>query len=440
MTESKLRVFRSRRGAWRNHDFVSVWSAATVSQVGSQVSLLGLPFIAILTLRATTFEVAALGIADVAPLLLFGLPAGVWLDRIRRRPMMIVGDVGRAIALASIPCAYAAGVLTIWQLYGVGFLTGTLTVLFDVASVSVLPAIVAREDLPGANAALQVSGQSAQVAGPGIPGFLVALLGAPYAIAVDAASYLGSAAFVSRIKAEENVVPKEQRRPMSSEIREGLVYVLRHPILRPIVAFTSTANLFNSILFAVALLFAVRQLGLSARQVGLVFMLSNVGSLLGAAATPKLQRRFGLGRVMLVGAFSGWALLLLPFAAGAWRIPMLVGGLLIWGTAAVIWNATSAAIGQATTPARLMSRVAATRRLLAWGAMPAGTLAGGLLGTYLGLRTTMFIGAGGRAVAGLIVLTSPLRSIRTMEDADAIAASLNESVMVRDLALNVSES
>jgi MFS family permease len=439
MTGFKLRVFRSRQGAWRSREFVSVWSAATVSQFGTQVSLLALPFVAIVTLRATTFEVATLGIADLLPLLLFGLPAGVWLDRIRRRPVMIVGDVGRAAALASIPCAYAAGALTIWQLYAVGFLTGTLSVLFDVASVSVLPSIVAREDLPGANAALQVSGQSAQVAGPGAAGFLVGLLGAPYAVAVDAASYLGSAAFLSRIKMEERVAPKEQRRAMSSEIREGLDYVLRHPLLRPIVVFTSAANLFNSILFAVALLFAVRQLGLSARQVGLVFMLSNVGSLLGAAATPKLQRRFGLGRVMLVGAFSGWALLLLPFASGAWRIPMLVGGLLIWGTAAVIWNATSAAIGQATTPARLMSRVAASRRLLAWGAMPAGTLVGGLLGTYLGLRTTMFVGAGGRAVAGLIVLTSPLRSIRTMDDADAIAAPLNESLIVRDLALNVSE-
>jgi MFS family permease len=418
---------------------VSVWSAATVSQLGSQVSLLALPFVAIVTLHATTFEVAALGVAEVAPLLLFGLPAGVWLDRIRRRPVMIVGDVGRAVALASIPCAYAVGALTVWQLYGVGFFTGTLTVLFDVASVSVLPSIVAREDLPGANAALQVSGQSAQVAGPGVAGLLVGLLGAPYAIAADAVSYLGSAAFLWRIRVEERVVPKEQRRAMSSEIREGLAYVLRHPILRPIVAFTSTANLFNSILFAVALLFAVRQLGLSARQVGIVFMLSNVGSLLGAAATPTLQRRFGLGRVMLGGAFSGWALLLLPFAAGAWKMPMLIAGLLIWGTAAVIFNATSAAIGQATTPTRLMSRVAATRRLLAWGAMPAGTLVGGLLGTYLGLRTTMFIGAGGRAVAGLIVLTSPLRSIRTMEDADAIAAPLNESLIARDVALNVSE-
>lgn len=412
---------------WRNGDFVSVWSAATVSQVGSQISLLALPFVAIATLHASTFEVAALGIANTAPLLILGLPAGVFLDRIPRRPVMIIGDLGRAAVLASVPISHAFGVLTIWQLYAAALFAGALTVFFDVASVSFLPSITSREDLPGANAALQASAQAASVAGPGLAGVLVGALGAPYAIAADAASYVGSAAFLSRLKAAESRTPRQGRRPVRTDIREGLSYVFRNPLIRPTVTFTSIANVFNAILFAVALLYAVRHLGLSARQVGLVFMVANVGTFLGAIATPRLQRRFGLGRVMLVSAFSGWGLLLIPFASGALTIPMLAVGLLVWGTAAVIHNATSAALGQATTPARIIGRVSATRRLLSWGALPLGTLVGGVLGTYLGLRATVFIGAGGRALAGAIMLASPVRRIRTLEDADALVAPFNDA-------------
>jgi hypothetical protein len=353
---------------------------------------------------------------------------------------MVLADVGRAAALASVPVAYATGALTIWQLYGVGFFSGSLTVFFDVASISFLPTITARDDLPGANAALQVSGQAASVGGPGLAGLLIGILGAPYAVAADAASYLGSASFLSRLRTKESPLSRGQRRPLRVEIREGLAYVFRNPLIRPTVMFTSVANLFNAILFAVALLFAVRRLGLSARQVGLVFMLANVGSLAGAAATTRLQRRFGLGRVMLVTAFSGRALLLIPFASGALTIPMLAAGLLVWGTAAVIHNATSAALGQATTPPSLMGRVAATRRLLSWGVLPLGTFVGGVLGTYLGLRTTVFIGAGGRALAGLIMAASPVRRIRTLADADVIVSPFNESLVPPDLTLTVTET
>jgi MFS family permease len=422
-----------------NAAFVAVWSAASVSELGSQVSLLALPFVAIVTLNATTFEVAALGLANLGALLLFGLPAGVWLDRIVRRPVMIAADIGRAIAFATVPIAYSAGVLTIWQLYAVGFVSGALTIFFDVGSVSFLPAVVARDELPSANAALQVSAQSAQVAGPGLAGVLIGLLGAPVAVTVDAASYVCSAAFLTRAKATETVSSKESRQPMRREIREGLGYVLGHPLLRPNTTFVAAANLFTALLFAVALLFMVRELDLSARQVGLIFMVSSVGSLLGAGLLPKLQRRFGLGRIMRVTIVTGWALLLIPLASGLAAIPLVIAGLLIWGTGVVIWNASSAAIGQATTPPQMMGRVAATVRLVAYCAMPAGTLLGGIFGTYLGLRTAVFIGAGGRALTGLIVLASPLRSIRTIEDADALVGPYNASLPANDMTLAPAE-
>lgn len=423
MVAGRLRALRPRGPLWRRRDYVFLWSAATVSQLGSQVSLLALPFVAIATLHATTFEVAALGVADSVPLILVALPAGVWIDRVARYPIMIGGDLGRAAALASIPAAYAAGGLTIWQLFGVGFATGTFTVFFDVASTSFLPEILERELLADGNAGLQVSAQGTTVAGPGLAGILIGALGAPYAILTDAISFLCSAAFISRIEHPDERVVETERRSMWTDIREGLAYVLRHPILRPNLAFTFTANLFNSILFAVFLLFAVRRLGMSAREIGVVLVLANVGSLFGAFFVTRLQRHFGIGRVMLVTAFSGWALLLIPFASGSTGIALLASALLIWGTGTVIYNTSSVTIGQATTPERLMARVFASRRLVSFATIPLATLLGGILGTYIGLRTTVFIGAAGRSLAGLIIFTSPVRSIRTLDEADTLVAA-----------------
>jgi MFS family permease len=422
MVAGRLRALRPGGPLWRSRDYVGLWSAATVSSLGSQVTLLALPFVAIATLKSTTFEVAALGFADSVPLILFALPAGVWIDRLHRRPVMVAGDLGRAAALASIPAAYAAGALTIWQLYAVGFVTGTLTVFFDVASQSFLPSILSRETLAEGNAGLQISAQGAQVTGPGFAGVLVSALGAPYAILADAVSFVASAAFISRISHVEERIER-RRLSMLADIREGLRYVLRHPILRPNLAFTFTANLFNSILFAVFLLFAVRRLGMSAREIGLVFVLANLGSLSGAFLVTRAQRRLGIGRVMLVTAFSGWALLLIPFASGSTGIAVLAAALLLWGTGAVIYNTTSITIAQATTPDRLMARMNASRRLVSFATIPLATLLGGVLGTYLGLRTTVFIGAGGRALAGLIIFGSPVRSIRTLDEADALVAA-----------------
>lgn len=423
MVAARVRALRLRGPLWQRRDYVHLWSAATVSSLGSQISLLALPFVAIATLHATTFEVAALGVADSVPLLLIALPAGVWIDRVpQRRPIMIAGDVGRAAVLASIPAAYASGALTIWQLFAVGFVTGRLTVFFDVALISFLPTILERELLADGNAGLQVSSQAAQVIGPGTAGGLISALGAPYAVITDAVSFVCSAVLISRIAHVEERVAAGERRSMWADIREGLAFVLRHPILRPNMAFTFTANIFNAILFAVFLLFAVRGLGLSAHEIGLVFVLANVGSLSGAFFVTRLQRWIGLGRVMLVTAFSGWALLLVPFASGSTGIPLLAAALFVWGTGAVIYNTTSTTIGQATTPDRLMARASASRRLVSWATIPLATLLGGLLGTYLGLRTTVFVGAAGRSLAGFIIFASPVRWIRTLDEADALVA------------------
>jgi hypothetical protein len=419
-----LRRLLPRGPVWRNGDFVRLWSSSTISNLGTQVSLLAIPFVAIKTLHASTLAVAALGAAASAPVLLFGLPAGAWIDRIRKRPVMIAADLGCFVALGSVPVARAAGALTIWQLYAVEFVGAGLVIFFDTAAQANLPAVLPREELAAGNAGLQVSGQTAQVAGPGLAGLLIGLVGAPFAVTADALSYLTSAGLVSRIRTPE---PAREREParLRTEIADGLRFVLRHPIMRPNLAFTATANVFNSIFFSVFLLYAVRTLGLSARQVGLIFLCSNLGSLATATLASRLHRRFGLGRVMLGASFAGWPLLLVPFAdgTGAWRIPMIVAGLFVWASAVVIYNITSVTLSQATTPVGMFARVAASRRLVSLGTMLPATLLGGVLGTVLGLHAAVFIGTLGRALSGLILFRSPVRRIRTLEDADSVVAA-----------------
>lgn len=416
--------FRPHGEIWQSGDFVRLWSSSTVSDLGTQVSLLAVPFVAIKTLHASTFEVAALGAAGSAPLLLFGLPAGAWVDRLRKRPVMIAADLGCCAALGSIPVARAAHVLTIWQLFAVEFVSAALTIFFDIAAQANLPAVLPREELAAGNAALQVAGQTAQVAGPGLAGFLIGVIGAPFAVAADAISYLMSGALVSQVRGAEPVRDRVPTR-LLAEIREGMRFVFRHPLIRPNLAFGATANVFNSIFFSVFILYAVRTLGLSARQVGLVFVCANAGALATAALVPRLHRRFGLGPVMLVTSGSGWPLLLVPLAKGTgdWRIPMLAASVFVWTSAAIIYNSTSATISQATTPEAMLARAAASRRLVSWGMILPATLLGGVLGTYFGLQTTAYIGAAGRGLAGLFILRSPVRRIQTLEDADAIVAS-----------------
>src|SRR5260370_28902761 len=239
-----------------------LWSAQTVSQFGSQVTNLALPLAAILVLKASTFEVAALGVVESLPFVLFSLPAGVWGDRLRRRPILIVADLGRGGALASIPLAYVAGALTLGQLYAVGFVTGVLTVCFDVAYQSYLPSLVERDQIGEGNSKLEVSRSTAQVAGPGLAGVLVGAFSAPYAIAVDAAGFIGSPLLMTAIKRVEELPAAlaGSRRRMWVEIAEGLGYVFRHPLMRPMMLWVATRHFLTPVIFSILLVFAVRAL------------------------------------------------------------------------------------------------------------------------------------------------------------------------------------
>jgi MFS family permease len=407
---------------WRHDDFLRLWAAQTVSQFGSQISLLALPLVAIVALQASTFEVAALGAIEFLPFLLFALPAGVWVDRLPRRPILVIADLGRAVALLSVPLSAAFDLLTIWQLFAVGFATGILTVFFDVAYQSYLPSLVAREQLVDGNAKLEVSRSAAQVGGPGIAGVLVDVITAPYAILADAVSFLWSALLVFRIRRPEPKPERDSGSSMRAELVEGLRYILRDPRWRAISIYVASSNFFFSIAFSVFLLYAVRELGLSPLAIGLVLGLGNLGWLGGALVAGRISRRLGPGPTTILAAMaSGPPLLLIPLAPQSFPIPFLILSELIVGMCVVLYNVNAISLMQALTPQRLLGRMNASRRFIVWGTIPLGSFAGGGLGTAIGWRPTLLVGAIGACFCFLPMVFSPLRSLRELPEADADA-------------------
>jgi MFS family permease len=409
-----------RPSLWRHADYMKIWSAATISLMGSQVSQLAVPFIAAVTLHATAFEVSLLAAIQMLPFLLFSLPAGAWLDRVRRRPVLIAGDLGRAAALITIPIAYALGILTIWQLYAVAFAAGLLTVFFDVADQSYLPALLEPDDLVEGNAKLQISASAAQIVGPGAGGGLIGLLGAPFAIIADAASFVASGGLIALVRKHE---PRPERKrsadgrhtSLRHDIAEGLRYVLGDRYLRMIAACTATSNLGSSMLFAIFPVFAFVQLGLSATLVGLAFGLGSFGILAGAFTAAPLTRRLGVGPMIVLSILlSGPALLLLvllpsePLAAG----PLLLVSQFLLGYSAVVYNVNQVSFRQAITPLEMQGRMNATMRFVVWGIMPVGAVLGGVTASFIPLRETILVAGLVSAASFLWVLFSPVRSLR----------------------------
>jgi MFS family permease len=391
-----------------------------VSQLGSQVSLLALPLLAIKTLHATTFQVGALSAVEFAPFIVVGLQAGVIVDRRRRGPVLIAGDIGRAIALISIPVAWWLGVLTLAQLFVVVFITGVLTVFFDVAYQSYLPALVDRDQLGDGNAKLEMSRSGAEIAGPGLAGSLVQLVGAPAAVVADAVSFVLSAIGVLSIRREEPPVRRAEptdRPTMRSEIAQGLRYVLGHPALRLIAGCTATSNYFHSMLSAVLLVYLVRTLHYSAGLIGLLFMISNLGFLTGAAISGRVQRRLRLGPTILTSILiSEIGSLVVGFSPVRFAFGWIVGGMLLFAFGGPIYNIAQVSYRQAITPNEMLGRMNATMRFVVWGTMPLGSLTGGLLGTVLGLRPTLAIAGAGGMLSVLWALGRPVRTLDAIPD------------------------
>lgn len=407
-----------RRSLWRHRDFMKLWTGQTISQLGDEVTQLAIPLVAALTLEVSPFEFGLLAVLQFLPFILLTIPAGVWVDRMRRRPILIGANVGRAVLLTSIPVAFLAGWLTLWQLYVVAFAVGCLEVFFDVAYQSYLPSVVERDRLVEGNAKLELSVSATSFIGPGVAGFLAELVRPAIAIFFDAASYVGSILLLLLIRRPET--PPEAHDPatgprpsMRQEAAEGLRYVLGHRYLRYIAACTGTLNLFGNIGGAILLLYVVQELGLTAGTIGIVLAIGNLGVLAGALLSERVGRRIGVGPTIVWSAFfSSFALIAVAVAPRDAPVPFLIAGGFIGSVTAVIYNVNQVSLRQAITPDRMLGRMNATMRFIVWGTIPIGALVGGVLGGVIGLQATIWVGAVGAFLGFLPVLLSPVRSLQ----------------------------
>jgi MFS family permease len=411
-----------RRSLWRHGDFMKLWSAQTVSQFGDEVTQLAIPFVAVLTLRVSPFELGLLAVFQFLPFILLTIPAGVWVDRMRRKPILIAADIGRAILLTSIPVAYLAGWLSIWQLYVVAFAIGCLEVFFDVAYQSYLPSVVDRDRLVEGNAKLELSASASTIVGPGVAGFLVELVRAPIAIFADVVSYIGSAVILLIIRRPETAPEPHDaatgpRPSMRQEAAEGLRYVLGHRYLRYIAACTGTLNLFGNLAGAILLYYAVEELGLSAGTIGLIFTVANVGVLAGALTAERWGRWIGVGRTIVASAFlSSFPFVAVALAPQDNPVPWIIAGFFIGSAMAVIYNVNQVSFRQAITPERMQGRMNATMRFIVWGTIPIGAFVGGILGGTIGVHNTIWVGAIGSFLGFLPVLLSSVRSLERIPE------------------------
>jgi MFS family permease len=406
-------------------DFRSLWLGQTISVFGDQITQLGLPLVAVLTLGADAGQMGTLTAVGVLPHLLFSLPAGVWLDRIRsRRRLMILADIGRAAIIASIPIAYVAGSLSMLQLYVVGFLAGSLAVVFDLSWNTVFVSVTRRERYVEAMSLLNGSRSLAYVAGPTIGGLLVQVLGAPVAMAADALSFLGSVVFLRRIRSLEPPIDAEPG-SIRERLVSGIAFVARDPIIRPSMLAVATVNLFTFAFAALFILYVTGTLGVSPGALGLALGVGAVGGLIGAVVASRLGRRFGLGPAYALGCVVfPLSLLTVPVAGPEMPMPVILGLILASefgaGLGVMILDINIGSINNARIPDALRARANGAYRFINYGVRPVGAILGGLLGTAIGVREGLAISAVAAALGVLWMVGSPVLRLRDLPDAAVV--------------------
>jgi MFS family permease len=403
-------------GILKHPGFRRLWIADLLSQLGSRLSMMAVPLLAVLTLDASTFQVSLLRTCETAAWLGLGLFAGAWVDRVRCLPVLVYADLGRAALFATIPVAAWFGVLTLTQLYVVLVLAGVLTVLFDVAHSSYPPRLLQPDQLLPGNARLAANHSVGAVVGAGAGGVLVQALGAAVTIGVDALSFLWSALWLRSIRTPEPRPAKAERPDLKREIAEGMRYVFQHPLLRPIALNTATTMLFQSANGAVMIVFLVREVHLQPSTIGILSMIGLAGAIVSSAVTERISNRYGDARTLLVSSTGiGVAFTLQALTAPGWRLSWYVVSTLLAGFCIIVSYIVLVSTRQRVCPPELQGRVSATMSFVSWGVTPLGSLLGGVLGTAFGLRPTLWI-AGGASLAGTAFLYfSPFRTLRTVE-------------------------
>jgi MFS family permease len=410
---------RPETTVWRNGDFLRLWTSETISLFGTHITALALPLAAVLTLDATAAEVGILNAARFVPFVAVTLFAGVWVDRYRRRPILTQANLGRALLIGLVPLGAYLGYLRMEYLYAVALLVGILTVFFDLAYQAYLPSLVSREELTDANSKLQASASAAEAGGPGLGGVLVHLLTAPYALLVDAVSYLVSALTLSTIRRREPDPDRNSAPPAFAAIRAGFAFMLRNRYLRPIAGEAASFNLFEQAILTVFVIYAVRELDLSVAVLGVIVSTGAVGAVLGSLLAAYPARRFGLGPTIVGSmALACTAPLLLPVAGGHGSSPVVLPMLafFFYGVGLGVSGVHAVTLRQAITPDRIFGRVNASYRFFTYGAIPLGALFGGFLATAAGLRLALLVSAVGLVTSLAWVVFSPVTKLRTMPD------------------------
>lgn len=402
---------------WRNAAFVRVWTAATISIFGSFITRLALPFVAILVLSAGPIEVAVLRSLDLIAALSVGFVAGAWIDRLRRRPVLIWTDVGRALVLLSIPLAFALGVLTLWQVFVVSALTAVLTTFFDAADNAYLPSIVERRELLDANSALTASGSTAEVTAFGISGFLIQVLTAPIAILLDALTFLVSAVLLGTIRRPETApTPRAERRPILREVREGAGIVAGDPVLRTLLLAQMSQSVMWGVFGAIYLLYAFEELGLGPAAIGLIAGAGGAGSLLGALLIGRAVRRWGVGPsavgAMLLATLGNALIPLAPPGLPLVAAAFLVAHQLVGDAGVTAYDVTEQSVRQATVDNRLLGRASSMFTVASGAAQLVGTIGAGLVAEAIGLRPAAVLAPLGALVGAAVLWRSPVRTLR----------------------------
>jgi MFS family permease len=412
---------------WQNGAFVRLFTASSISYVGSFVTRTALPLAAIYGLAAGPMELAAIRSFEFVGWLLVGLVAGAWVDRLRRRPVMIWADLGRAVILGSIPIAAIAGTLSLAHLVIAAFLAAILSVFFDAASGAYLPSIVARSRLVAANSAMSASASIAEFTGFGLSGVLVQLLTAPIAIAIDALSFIGSAVVLATIRHPEPARPlAADREPVLREIREGIDVVAHSPILRALAIAHAADHLLWGVFGATYLLFAIDELGLSPAAIGVITAIGGLGSFAGAAIASRVVARIGAGRSMLFGLLGtviGSSLIpLAPAGAPLVGAMFLIGQQIVGDASGTVYEVVEDSVTQTIVHDRVLGRVRATVSVVTTVTALVGSILGGVIGAAFGLRIAFVVGIAGAAIAVVAVWLSPARRLQRVEDAEPIAA------------------